>query len=197
MHADTSGENAVHPRAQASQPRVYPTFWQSVAIAALPLVFEFFAIPAPALPAPQWLAPVASLLTGMAAMAGMAFLVLLLAYPILCLVIAVVALLLARRSRLRSTLWRLSLAFLAGSVGMIALIFPVEKLRMSGMCRAARVPGRSRTRSGVSPAYDLWVDCPVLVLGFDTFHYWPSQGYPDLMWGGVVERIDAWAYVHE
>ena len=33
--------------------------------------------------------------------------------------------------------------------------------------------------------------------GFDSFHYWPSQDYPDKMWGGVVERIDSWAYVHE
>ena len=63
--------------------------------------------------------------------------------------------------------------------------------------RAARVPGRSRTRSGASPAYDLYVDCPLLILGFDTFHYWPSQDYPDEMWGGGVERVDGWAYVHE
>jgi len=44
--------------------------------------------------------------------------------------------------------------------------------------------------------YGLRVSC-FLIGGFDSLHYWPSQDYPDKMYGGVVERIDDWAYVHE
>ena len=32
---------------------------------------------------------------------------------------------------------------------------------------------------------------------FDSFNYWPEGDYPAQMYGGRVERIGAWAYVHE
>jgi hypothetical protein len=28
-------------------------------------------------------------------------------------------------------------------------------------------------------------------------HYWPKHNYPEKAWGGVIERVDGWAYVHE
>jgi hypothetical protein len=250
MQADAAGQSTVQPPAQASPSRVYPTFWQGVAIALFPLVLQFCAIAAPAFPGPQWLASLDPVPIIVTVLAGTAFLLWVLpAYPVLGLAGAITALFIPRRPRLRATLGRLSAALLAGTLGMIALIVPLDILRMSGMQsaarraqpliaaletyradrgkypaslsdlvpdylhrvpatgmlgypqfsydREARVPGRSRTRSGASPAYDLYVDCPLLLLGFDTFHYWPSQDYPDQMWGGGVERIDGWAYVHE
>lgn len=53
-------------------------------------------------------------------------------------------------------------------------------------------PGEAAPEAG---GYGLYVNC--FVMSFDTLHYWPSQHYPEKMWGGVVERIDGWAYVHE
>lgn len=50
--------------------------------------------------------------------------------------------------------------------------------------------------AGENPAYDLRVHC-TYGLNFDTLHYWPSERYPGRMWGGGVERVDGWAYVHE
>jgi hypothetical protein len=50
--------------------------------------------------------------------------------------------------------------------------------------------------AGNDPAYALRVSC-TYGLNWDTLHYWPSRQYPDRMWGGVVERVDGWAYVHE
>jgi hypothetical protein len=34
-------------------------------------------------------------------------------------------------------------------------------------------------------------------LGFDSFVYFPRQNYPEHLYGGVPERVGAWAYVHE
>jgi hypothetical protein len=45
--------------------------------------------------------------------------------------------------------------------------------------------------------YDLSVSCSTAVLGWDSMHYWPTGEYPDQAWGGVIEEIDGWAYVHE
>jgi hypothetical protein len=35
------------------------------------------------------------------------------------------------------------------------------------------------------------------LLQYDRFVYWPEGGYPELMYSGGVERIGAWAYLHE
>ncbi len=45
--------------------------------------------------------------------------------------------------------------------------------------------------------YELSVDCPSGLLNWDRFVYWPSKTYPDGLYGGRVERIGDWAYVHE
>ncbi len=45
--------------------------------------------------------------------------------------------------------------------------------------------------------YELRVDCPIGALNYDCFIYWPSESYPDKMYGGVTELINKWAYVHE
>ncbi|MCJ7751129.1 MAG: hypothetical protein MUQ65_08555 [Armatimonadetes bacterium] len=55
-------------------------------------------------------------------------------------------------------------------------------------------PGEAREEAG---GYDLYVSCGIGFANFDTFRYWPSQDYPDKMYGGDVERVDNWAYVHE
>lgn len=34
-------------------------------------------------------------------------------------------------------------------------------------------------------------------INFDVFVYWPEGNYPDSMYGGWVERIGHWAYMHE
>jgi hypothetical protein len=53
-------------------------------------------------------------------------------------------------------------------------------------------PGEAKLEAA---GYGLYVNC--FVMSFDTLHYWPSEDYPEKMWGGVVEPIDGWAYVHE
>jgi hypothetical protein len=45
--------------------------------------------------------------------------------------------------------------------------------------------------------YELAVDCSSGILNWDRFVYWPARTYPDYMYGGRVERIGDWAYVHE
>lgn len=44
--------------------------------------------------------------------------------------------------------------------------------------------------------YELRVNLSQL-LQFDCLVYWPEGNYPDTLYGGWVERIDSWAFVHE
>ncbi len=45
--------------------------------------------------------------------------------------------------------------------------------------------------------WELGIDCPNGMLNWDVFFYWPTQDYPQRIYGGTVERIGAWCYVHE
>lgn len=56
-----------------------------------------------------------------------------------------------------------------------------------------------RTSDGDDPfkTYELAIHCTSGGINFDVFVYWPEQGYPGWMYGGWVERIGNWAYVHE
>lgn len=65
-----------------------------------------------------------------------------------------------------------------------------------------------REEKGEAPDVDpaetiaLWEWCLRLrcsrgFLNWDVFVYWPSEQYPTSMYGGRVERVGRWAYVHE
>ena len=43
----------------------------------------------------------------------------------------------------------------------------------------------------------LYVETPSGVLNWDMFLYFPRQNYPSKGYGGHLERIGTWAYVHE
>lgn len=43
----------------------------------------------------------------------------------------------------------------------------------------------------------LYVDTPIGMLNWDMFLYFPKQNYPQHGYGGYLERIKDWAYVHE
>ena len=45
--------------------------------------------------------------------------------------------------------------------------------------------------------YELRVNCSLGILNWDCFIYWPSESYPDNIYGGPTELINKWAYVHE
>jgi hypothetical protein len=55
--------------------------------------------------------------------------------------------------------------------------------------------------SGSPDAYpsrwELRVHCSIGFLNWDMFIYWPTEDYPDGIYGGAIERIADWAYVHE
>jgi hypothetical protein len=46
-------------------------------------------------------------------------------------------------------------------------------------------------------SYELLVKTPVGGINWDVFVFWPENHYPDYLYGGGVERIADWAYVHE
>jgi hypothetical protein len=48
-----------------------------------------------------------------------------------------------------------------------------------------------------APGYHLSVGCTWAFLQLDSMHYRPSRDYPERGWGGTIEEIDGWAYVHE
>jgi len=41
------------------------------------------------------------------------------------------------------------------------------------------------------------VRAPTGVMNWDQFIYFPKQNYPEVGYGGVIERVEDWAYVHE
>ncbi len=43
----------------------------------------------------------------------------------------------------------------------------------------------------------LYVSTPVTPLDWDMFVYFPNQNYPSSGYGGTLERVGKWAYVHE
>lgn len=45
--------------------------------------------------------------------------------------------------------------------------------------------------------WELRVPCSLGVLNWDVFFYWPSEVYPQRLYGGSIEQIGGWAYVHE
>jgi hypothetical protein len=46
-------------------------------------------------------------------------------------------------------------------------------------------------------AYEISVKTPAGGFTFDQLVYWPEHSYPAHMYGGEIERIGSWAYVHE
>jgi hypothetical protein len=75
------------------------------------------------------------------------------------------------------------------------------------------IPKIPKTRIGAYPDYRyelvtdlkkwdenpwvLYVDTPIGMLNWDMFLYFPKQNYPQTGYGGYLERIKDWAYVHE
>ncbi len=55
-------------------------------------------------------------------------------------------------------------------------------------------PDGSRTVQGA--AWELRINCPTGLLNHDTFVYWPTQEYPQHLYGGRTEPVGRWAYVH-
>jgi len=59
------------------------------------------------------------------------------------------------------------------------------------------VQGRGAWLAERGAEYDLSIRCSWGFVNFDSMHYWPKHNYPEKAWGGVIERVDGWAYVHE
>jgi len=74
-----------------------------------------------------------------------------------------------------------------------------ETYRLHGMPRDVfepllGPPDGSRVIQGAP--WELRINCPTGLLNHDTFIYWPTQNYPQHLYGGNTESLDGWAYVH-
>ena len=45
--------------------------------------------------------------------------------------------------------------------------------------------------------WELRIQCSSGMVNWDVFFYWPTERYPEEIYGGWVEKIGKWAYVHE
>jgi len=45
-------------------------------------------------------------------------------------------------------------------------------------------------------AWELRINCPTGLLNHDAFIYWPTQKYPQNLYGGYTESIGGWVYIH-
>lgn len=55
----------------------------------------------------------------------------------------------------------------------------------------------SGTRAFSSAPWELRIPCSRGMGNWDVFFYWPTENYPTRKYGGGIERIGRWAYVHE
>ena len=74
-----------------------------------------------------------------------------------------------------------------------------ETYRLHGMPRDVfepllGPPDGSRVVQGAP--WELRINCPTGLLNHDTFIYWPTEKYPQHLYGGNTESIGEWAYVH-
>ena len=80
----------------------------------------------------------------------------------------------------------------------MALALP-DTFRLNGMPRGVfesllGPPDGSRIVHGAP--WELRINCPTGLLNHDTFIYWPTQKYPQNLYGGNTEPIGRWVYVH-
>ena len=74
-----------------------------------------------------------------------------------------------------------------------------ETYRLHGMPRNVFEPLLGLpdgTRDIQGPPWELRINCPTGLLNHDTFIYWPTQNYPQHLYGGKTEPVGEWAYVH-
>ncbi len=57
--------------------------------------------------------------------------------------------------------------------------------------------GESSAKNFQGNPWILVVDTPIGVINWDQFMYFPLQNYPKEGWGGWVEKVGSWAYLHE
>lgn len=50
---------------------------------------------------------------------------------------------------------------------------------------------------GTGSPWELRLPCSSGPMNWDVFFYWPTHRYPGAIYGGSVERVGDWAYVHE
>ncbi len=80
----------------------------------------------------------------------------------------------------------------------MALALP-DTYRLQGMPKDVfesllGVPDGSRVVRGAP--WELRINCPTGLLNHDTFVYWPTQKYPQYLYGGNTQPVGKWAYVH-
>jgi len=44
--------------------------------------------------------------------------------------------------------------------------------------------------------WELRINCPTGLLNHDAFVYWPTEQYPEHLYGGIAEPVGRWVYVH-
>lgn len=80
----------------------------------------------------------------------------------------------------------------------MALAFS-ETYRLHGMPREVfeQLLGPPDGNQAVHSApWELRINCPTGLLNHDTLVYWPTENYPEHLYGGNTEPVGSWVYVH-
>lgn len=72
----------------------------------------------------------------------------------------------------------------------------IAEVPPTGMIGYGPFEYREQSKRSQAAGYELSVPCGS-GMNWDVFVYWPSGDYPEFMYGGGVERMGGWAYVHE
>ena len=87
----------------------------------------------------------------------------------------------------------------AGEDRMEMALALAETYRLHGMPRSVfepllGLPDGSRVVQ--SALWELRVNCSTGLLNHDAFVYWPTEKYPEYLYGGKTESIGKWVYIH-
>lgn len=75
----------------------------------------------------------------------------------------------------------------------------ISQIPETGMCgyRSFEYQRIEQVFGDATGGYELKIDTSLGPLNWDVFIYWPNQQYPERTYGGHIEQIGSWAYVHE
>jgi len=74
-----------------------------------------------------------------------------------------------------------------------------DTYRLHGMPREVFEPllgPPDGTRVLQGAPWELRIPCPTGLLNHDSFVYWPTEAYPEHLYGGTTESIGSWVYIH-
>lgn len=83
-------------------------------------------------------------------------------------------------------------------IGMVNSLVAEPSLKNKNFQSVKSILGEPNgNRMLIETPWELLVECSSGIMNWDVFFYWPTEKYPEHAYGGSIQKISNWAYVHE